>query len=303
MIPASGSIKLAAVLFAGAVHLAVGAVLMGSDDIELEGGGGGTEVALGTAFEDLVEGGALVAETPVAAVEDRGLQASETPVDGPALAKVAALAALKPVRPTPADRAKSVAGAQPSMAVAAAAASERMTLDPVTPEEPSEGRRAEGSAPRSPAAAEPLAAVAARQTLSAAPSPRPAPGQSGPPPPRPGNASQSGAVGAPEGRESGLAARSPAPETPEPGGSAAASNYPGKIMRCISRASRMSRSGGGTAVIRFAVDGTGRIGGVAVAASSGDPRLDRAAARAIGGAGPCPPPPRGAKTTFVVRVR
>jgi protein TonB len=59
----------------------------------------------------------------------------------------------------------------------------------------------------------------------------------------------------------------------------------------------------GTAVVSFRVDAGGRIASVALAASSGDAGLDRAAVRTIRDAGPCPAPPPGAETAFSIRVQ
>ncbi|MEO0829770.1 MAG: TonB family protein, partial [Pseudomonadota bacterium] len=86
-------------------------------------------------------------------------------------------------------------------------------------------------------------------------------------------------------------------------GNAAVSNYPGKVMRCISRASRARTNAKGTASIGFSISGKGRITRVFLARSSGNAQLDNAAVRAVRGVGRCPAPPPGARTSFSVKVR
>lgn len=135
------------------------------------------------------------------------------------------------------------------------------------------------------------------------PPPRPAADPPPPAPSAPGNAPRDADAGAAVGRSEAPAASSGAGRTPSAAGNAAANSYPGEVMRCISRAGRPRVSARGTAVVSFRISANGRVTGAALAASSGDAGLDRAAVRTIAGAGPCPAPPQGARTAFSIRVQ
>lgn len=86
-------------------------------------------------------------------------------------------------------------------------------------------------------------------------------------------------------------------------GNASVSNYPGRVMRCISRAGRPRVSSRGTAVVSFAIAANGRVTQVGLARSSGNARLDRAAIQTISRAGPCPVPPAGARRSFQISIK
>lgn len=85
-------------------------------------------------------------------------------------------------------------------------------------------------------------------------------------------------------------------------GNAAASNYPGVVMSCVSRAGRPSVSGGGTVRVSFSVSSSGRITGVGLAGRSGNAALDRVAVQLIRRVGSCPPPPPGAQRSFSISI-
>lgn len=82
------------------------------------------------------------------------------------------------------------------------------------------------------------------------------------------------------------------------GNSAAATNYPGRVWSKLQRGRRSSSSGRGTAVVSFRIAPNGSLASVAIARSSGNARLDRAALRHVRRAAPFPAPPAGAKTRF-----
>ena len=86
-------------------------------------------------------------------------------------------------------------------------------------------------------------------------------------------------------------------------GNAAASNYPGMVMRHLSRVPRTRVNSSGTAVVRFRISGNGGLGGVSVASGSGSARLDRAALRVVRRAAPFPPPPSGAQRSFSIAIK
>jgi protein TonB len=79
-------------------------------------------------------------------------------------------------------------------------------------------------------------------------------------------------------------------------GNAAASNYPGLVMR--HRADTR-----GAVLVQFSVTEGGRLASVRVARSSGSTRLDRAALTVVERAAPFPAPPAGADRSFSVQIK
>lgn len=85
-------------------------------------------------------------------------------------------------------------------------------------------------------------------------------------------------------------------------GNAAASNYPGLVMRHLARATRPRADARGAALIQFTVADGGHLASVRVARSSGSNRLDRAALTVVQRAAPFPAPPQGAQRRFSVQI-
>ena len=88
-----------------------------------------------------------------------------------------------------------------------------------------------------------------------------------------------------------------------PSGNAAASNYPGEVMRRIARAGKPRVGARGTAVIGFTVASNGGLAQIGVARSSGSAALDRAAVALITKAAPFPRPPAGAQRRFSITIK
>ncbi|MEM6589423.1 MAG: TonB family protein [Pseudomonadota bacterium] len=86
-------------------------------------------------------------------------------------------------------------------------------------------------------------------------------------------------------------------------GNAAVSNYPGKVMRRLSRVSKPRGVGRGTTVVAFRVSSSGGLSGASIARSSGNPNLDQAALNVVRRAAPFPPPPPGAQTSFSINIK
>ena len=120
---------------------------------------------------------------------------------------------------------------------------------------------------------------------------------------RQGNANRNASAGAASGSRAATSRSSGSGGRANQAGNAAASNYPGVVMACLSRAGRPNVRGGGTARVSFSVSGNGRITGVALARRSGNAALDNAAVRLIARAGSCPPPPPGAQRSFSIGVQ
>jgi protein TonB len=331
MIARSLAVKLAALVAATGVHAALIVGLAGGPEpIRTEGAGVPAEARLGTSFRDLVAGGVALPERPErteALTPDRLLAARTGPE-------------AEAARAAPPDRADALRPAE-APAVLSAPRPERLSAtrpetalrpDPDPSPEAIPARPATTTAERPVPATEtgpaqlshraPDTALAAETEVPAAPvrslrpSTRPAGVERAPAPvaeapprdtPRPavsapGNAARNAAAGTAVGRAEAPVADTGAGRQQAASGNAAASSYPGQVMRCISRAGRPRVDARGTAVVSFRISGSGRVTGVALAASSGDAGLDRAALRTISGAGPCPAPPPGAQTAFSIRV-
>lgn len=85
-------------------------------------------------------------------------------------------------------------------------------------------------------------------------------------------------------------------------GNAAASNYPGKIMRKIQRTRKESAGARGTATVAFRITASGGVSSLRIQKSSGSAKVDQIALRHIQRAAPFPPPPNGARTTFNLKI-
>ncbi|QXT38948.1 energy transducer TonB family protein [Gymnodinialimonas ceratoperidinii] len=124
------------------------------------------------------------------------------------------------------------------------------------------------------------------------------------PPAATGNGASNTTRGSATGTEAGTAtATAPAPQQPtaQPGNAAAVANYPGQVMRRISRQGRPRlRHTGPDAVVAFRIASNGGLAGASIARSSGNAELDRAALSIVRRAAPFPPPPGGAQTSFSV---
>ncbi|MGK7754235.1 MULTISPECIES: energy transducer TonB family protein [unclassified Roseovarius] len=127
--------------------------------------------------------------------------------------------------------------------------------------------------------------------------------QSQPKPQPKGNAQQNARTGTATGSQSTRQSASQGTGNSQASGNAAASNYPGKVMRKISRVPRPRVGSRGTAVVAFRIAGNGGLAGVSIARSSGSSALDQAAVRMIQRAAPFPPPPAGARTSFSINIK
>lgn len=86
-------------------------------------------------------------------------------------------------------------------------------------------------------------------------------------------------------------------------GNAAVSNYPGQVMRRLSRQRKPRLNFQGTALVSFSIASNGRLAGARVARSSGSPKLDAAALALVRRAGPFPKPPPGAKRNYQISIK
>lgn len=231
--------------------------------VEIEGGGSTAPAALGSSFADLAQG----TLQPVAA-EQSTVQASP-----PVQPTVTPLA---PPTVTPVS-APPVAALTPTVPQATKPAPPEQTAALV--ETPSE--QAPEATKRPPQRPEPVK-----------PAPR-------------GNSAQNAKAGTETGAEENRAKSAPSTQTAAASGAgnAAASNYPGLVMRQISRQRKPRTSIKGVAQVSFAIDASGGLSSVRVAQSSGSAELDDLALRQIRQAAPFPPPPSGARRQYTIAIK
>lgn len=86
-------------------------------------------------------------------------------------------------------------------------------------------------------------------------------------------------------------------------GNAAASNYPGQVMRRVAQVGRVRVNVSGAAVVAFTISSSGRLAALSLARSSGNAALDKAALRQIRRAVPFPKPPAGAQRSFRITIQ
>lgn len=85
-------------------------------------------------------------------------------------------------------------------------------------------------------------------------------------------------------------------------GNAAASNYPGKVMKKIQRVPKPRVSVKSKATVKFKIASSGALSGVSITKSSGSAEVDKIALRVIRRAAPFPPPPAGAQRVFRISI-
>ena len=110
-----------------------------------------------------------------------------------------------------------------------------------------------------------------------------------------------------KGAQSGKAKAAQAPKSTgaartQTTGNAAAQNYPGAVMRKISRVPKPRVASKGSATVRFTISVEGGLAAATIAKSSGSGELDRAALKVIGRAAPFPKPPAGAQRSFTLKI-
>lgn len=244
------------------------ALIAPAPTVQTEGAGGETELQIGSSFADLVEG-TLSAQPP------------ETTQPLQTRAEKAEVITPEPAKPAPpAEAATPVPVVTTS--IAAQTKSEVATpsdLIAATPEQP-------------------------MQFAALRPPERPkAPAPKSTPKKPIGNAAQTAKRGATTGTATTKGATRGAGKTVTKDGNAAVSNYPGQVMRCISRVGRPRVRAQGAARIAFAVSGAGAVTNVMLAQSSGVAALDKEALALISRAGPCPAPPAGAQRNFAIQIK
>lgn len=311
------------------LHLAAMAALAPQEPARLAGGGEAAPAALGTSFADFAQG-MLVPEQPETVTPHS--PASPPMHTPPPATQPAAVPLLAPtqdpvaVRLAPADAAQaapettSATPARPPATQHAAAprlapAQDPVAVMPALAEATAPGHSTD-STEAAPVQDVALAApgevvtpdttpgdLAPEQSRRPAPrpeppAPRPRQAQTQPQRPPQGNAPQSAQRGSPEDRQGQAASAVPSRPQTEVAGNAAASTYPGEVLRRIQRVRQTRSPARGRVLVSFSISDSGGLGAVSVARSSGNAALDRVALDHIRRAAPFPPPPSGAQRQF-----
>lgn len=237
--------------------------------------------------------------------------AAAAPVAAPAEPQVAPAAAPSPAAATPAPTILTSTSPEAPATAAPVAATAATTPAP-------------SAAPAAPAVQPPTAAAAATappvETVTAAdpdtavavalrppsrpdrrePEPQERREQPAPEPASPGNAAEDSRTGTATGEQSGTEATAGTQAAAQPAqeGNAAADNYPGEVMRRLSRIRPERIRAEGVAVIAFRIAADGSLAAVSVAQSSGNAEIDQAGVNHVARAAPFPAPPAGAQTSF-----
>ena len=325
MIPRLRGAAPLSLLCATAVHAAV-LVWVGLDrrPVEMEGGGAGTSVALGSSFADMTAG-PQQSEAPARVVESRTPKeaASGPPADhaAPIAPQVqrpevqsdqsVPSAPIEMLRgaPTGQTTAVPVATAHPTAEPAMTAATSAQGAETAIKVEPQNVTTA--TTPRT--LTEAYQDDAPAPAASVRPAQRSAAFEARHKPPEPaepqttretrrGNADRNTRTGSVDGTETAMAASSGSRIAVQRG-NAAASNYPGLVMRKLSRVPRPDVSVRGQTIVAFSIASNGGLLGVSVARSSGSAAIDGAATRVVQKAAPFPAPPSGARRSFTVTIK
>lgn len=313
-----------AVLASAGVHFAAAMVAAPPEPPVLVAGGATAEIAaLGSNFEDLLEGSDVL--QPAEALETDAVQPVDALRPTPAVVKAAnptaqPVAAVPPVVTASAAPvaarvpvSPSVTGSVAVPAAAIAKAEPVETPQPATPgTAPAEVASLSPAKPAETVTPEPELAVPvpiARPEPPARPKPtvvRKAEKKGAAPAPNThrGNASRDSRAGKAEGQRTAQKKTGGGQRAGKASvaGNAAASNYPGKVYSKIRRTRQQRAGGSGVTRIRFSIASSGALASISVASSSGSSSVDNAALGHIRRSAPFPPPPAGARRQFVIPV-
>lgn len=305
MLTSSRPVKMIALASACAVHGAVLWSYFGALEIDMEGAAGAVEASVGNSFADMAQGSIAAEEveevtetvtpeevteadppepaevvTPEVAVTPRPqavtpeMQATDVPdTPLPSVTPVPTLAATPP-DPTPDTP-------QREVTEVIEAEDERVVTKSLRPKPRSKAFETRVAPTKKVAKAEPKKAKQPR-----------------------GNAQQDAATGSNSGKSpQKQQVASVGSSRKQEVGNAAASNYPGKVMKKISRVRKPRVGTKGTSVVAFTISSGGGLSAISLARSSGSPKLDQAALRVVRKAAPFPPPPSGARRSFSIKIK
>lgn len=273
-----------ALLIAAGLHLAGFVMMPASNAVQMAGGAPMQMARLGNSFADMVEGTMSPVTTPKTTETVDDAERAETPP--PEVSQ--------PVTtPQPAQTAAVVAENLITPVVPVLAATPE-TLAPMTPVAPLETITA-----AAPPKVEPPK-PAAKPVVKPRPV-KPAAARAKPATPKPQGGAQSTRKGQSDGNTAGKATTGgQGARKARAAGNAAASNYPGLVMRKISRIRKQRAGARGKATVAFKVSSSGAATSVRIIRSSGSSKIDQIALRHIQRASPFPRPPKGARRSFSV---
>lgn len=281
--------KAVALTLAIVAHGAVALTLVPPAPAMIEGGTGTMAVRLGNAFEDLAVGSPtatqpemIEADTPTALPQPRQSQA------------------LAPQTPETAPTQDTAARLVPAPAVMSPASQPNQTLAPAPPQQRIHAMAQEAQETEITTAA--VVQSLRPQVRKAAPRQTRKTRETAKQTTR-GTSAQSARVGAATGQERATARQTGDAGRANDAGSAAASAYPGLVMRALSRAGKPRVRATGAAVIAFTIAASGGVSAVSLAQSSGSATLDQAALQLVRSAAPFPRPPQGARRSFSIRIK
>lgn len=291
-----GPAKLVALSLALVAHGALAITFVAPETPQTEGGGGAAEVRLGSAFADMAAG-TLSATRPEAA--------QETPPTEIPPAKTADQAVPVEAETVPSEHVTATAESEtperiaPTQALPAMQDTASATLEAVQPQP---ARIVEETAD-SLAVARSMRPQARRADFGETQAPVQAAARQRPPArPAPGNADRNAQAGEASGNQDAIAQQSGPGGRQQAAGNAAASDYPGLVMRILSRAGKPRVRARGAAVVSFSIGPQGGLASVSLAHPSGSDALDQAALQLVRGAGPFPTPPAGARRSFSIQI-
>ncbi|MGY9048424.1 hypothetical protein P775_23840 [Puniceibacterium antarcticum] len=290
------------------LHLGGLAYLFGGESAQTAGGAEVSVARLGNSFQDLVVGTMTATATEAAPLQHITAETatqSETPPEPSVqqhVPEAAKQVSADPSQPgtTPATNPVTQAAEMPAPEVSPQPAPES-TVSPAATAETITAMAETYDAPRSslrpaPRPEQITVATPPKPTMSKKPEKKAAQPK--------GNADRAAVAGSSGGTDQAPAATAaPRKAAASTAGNAAASNYPGQVLRRIEQVRQDRNPRSGEAMVAFSITSGGGLGAVSIAQSSGSDKLDRAALGVLQRAAPFPPPPAGAQSRFTVRVR
>lgn len=273
------------------LHLAGFAMMSPPSKIAIEGGAPMQMAMLGNSFADMTEGTiSPVTPTETANTPDEPKPMVNQPITLPDQVPL----------PQPTHTAAAIAENLINP-VAALLATPPEPLVALVPTAPLETLKAKPPEVQKAAAARPVTRAPKPATAQPKPTtPRRKPAAEAPP------KRQGGAQTARKGQANGSSAGTAASSSTRQGkrasaaGNAAVSNYPGLVMRKISRTRKQRAGARGKATVGFKVSASGAATSVRIIRSSGSAKIDNIALRHIKRASPFARPPKGARRSFSV---
>ncbi len=295
------ALGLAMVVHAGVI-LALGPE--GREAVLTEGAAGAGALRLGEGFADMAAG-RLEAEARVDAVRPEArdrVEAVRAKMAEPVAGEAVRADRAEPVRVEAVEAVEAEPVRSDLIRAAPVRAGAAAVETPARAESAPAQERIAGVAPESAAVGQSLRPVQRdparekpREKARPAPASKPAAPQ--------GNAARDARAGEATGQAQAEARSRATQGKADAAGSTAVGNYPGLVMRKLTRAGRPRVNARGEAVVGFTIADNGGLAALGIVRGSGSAALDRAALGIVRGAAPFPKPPRGAERRFSIRIK